>query len=115
MQVGDSHKAYLLSDAQDHAANDEVGGERLVVLVRSDVPAGFAYLSSVEGRPLTFGLEGGALRDLETGSLWDDGRTVGGGRDGGGSAHTRPFPNELLLFDSGRAAGAGGLQPVGRR
>ena len=55
IQVGESHKAYRLSGAQDHVANDEVGGERLAVLVRSEGPAGFAYLSSVEGRPLTFG------------------------------------------------------------
>ena len=83
VQVAESHKAYLLNDAQDHVANDEVGGERLAVLVRSEGPAGFAYLSSVEGRPLTFGLEGGALRDFETGSLWDDsGRSVSGKMEG---------------------------------
>ncbi|MCH8186228.1 MAG: DUF3179 domain-containing protein [Chloroflexi bacterium] len=83
VQVGESHKAYLLSGAQDHVANDEVGGERLAVLVRSEGPSGFAYLSSVEGRPLTFGLEGGALRDFETGSLWDDsGRSVSGEMEG---------------------------------
>ena len=79
VQVGEAHKAYPLTGAPDYVANDEVGGEPIVTLVRSELKAGFSYFSAVDGRPLTFELASGTLRDVETGSLWDDsGRAFSG-------------------------------------
>ena len=72
VQVGDSHKAYPISDVMDMVVNDEVGGERVVVLVREDGPAASAYLSTGDGRFLTFRLADGTLEDVETGSEWND-------------------------------------------
>ena len=83
LQVGQDHKAYLLTGTSDYIANDEVAGEPLVVLVRPDLPAGFAYFSAVGGRRLTFQLAAVALRDIETGSLWDEGgRAISGNLEG---------------------------------
>ena len=79
VQVGEAHRAYPLTGTPDYVANDEVGGEPLVTLVRSELGAGFAYFSAVASRSLTFELASGTLRDLETGSLWDDsGRALSG-------------------------------------
>ena len=79
IQVGESHKAYSLTGRPDEAINDEVGGEKVVVIIRADGPTGFAYLSALDGQTLTFSLIDGVLQDAETGSMWDDGgRAVSG-------------------------------------
>ena len=79
VQVDDFAKAYLLSGQPDKVFNDEVGGRKLVVLVRSEGPTGWAYFSELDGQALTFDLDAGTLVDLETRSQWDDtGRAVSG-------------------------------------
>ena len=79
IQIGESHKAYPLTNRPDEAINDEVGGEKVVVIVRADGPTGFAYLSALDGQTLTFSLSDGVLEDAETGSTWNDGgRAISG-------------------------------------
>ena len=50
VEVGDAHKAYLLTGGSDWVISDEVGGETLVVLYRGAAHAAAAYLSTVDGR-----------------------------------------------------------------
>ena len=79
IQIGESHKAYALTGRPDAVINDEVGGARVVVIVRAQGPTGAVYLRDVDGRTLTFRAKGRSLEDGETGSLWDDGgRAVSG-------------------------------------
>ena len=79
VEVGDEHKAYLLTGGSDWVISDEVGGETLVVLYRGAAHAAAAYLSTVDGRALSFNIDTGVLEDAETGSRWDDGgRAVSG-------------------------------------
>ena len=79
VQVGESHKAYLLTDRPDGVINDEVGDERIVVIVRTKGPTGSAYLSALDGQTLTFTLSQGVVQDSESGSRWDDaGRAISG-------------------------------------
>ena len=73
VQVGDSHKAYLLTGRPNEAINDEVAGEKVVVIVREDGPSGSAYFRSTAGRSLTFRLDGVSIVDQETGSTWNFG------------------------------------------
>ena len=74
IQVGDSHKGYALDRAGAWAANDVVGGSDVVVIGRDEdgAAAAVAYFSEVDGRVLTWSLEGGVLTDVETGSEWSD-------------------------------------------
>ena len=79
VQVGHSHKAYTLTGQPDAVINDEVGGERVVVIARSRGPTASAFFSFVDGRTLAFDLVQGEMVDTETGSQWDDGgRAVSG-------------------------------------
>lgn len=90
IQVGESHKAYPLTGRPDEVINDEVGGEKVVVIVRADGPTGFAYLSTLDGQTLTFSLDDGVLQDAGTGSAWDDGgRAISGPMAG---AQLTPVP-----------------------
>lgn len=74
----------LLND--EIAINDQVGGESITVfwtegtasaldtaLISSgrDIGAAVAFSRQVAGQTLTFGLDNGFIRDLETGSTWD--------------------------------------------
>ena len=72
--VGDSHTGYALDRAGAWAANDVVGGSDVVVIGRDEdgTASAAAYFSEVDGRELTFGMEGGVLTDVETGSAWSD-------------------------------------------
>lgn len=79
IQVGESHKAYALATGPDWLLNDTVGGEGVVVIGRAGGPAAVAYYSTVDGRTLRFTLNGGRVKDVETGSEWDGGgRAVSG-------------------------------------
>lgn len=74
----------LLSD--EIAVNDQVGGESITVFWTKgtasaldspqissgrDIGAAVAFSREVAGQTLTFGLDNGDIRDLETGSSWD--------------------------------------------
>ena len=79
IQVGESHKAYLLTGSPEEVINDEVGGESVVVIVRQGGSSASAYLRTLDGQTLSFGINGGVVEDVETGSAWDDGgRSVAG-------------------------------------
>ena len=111
LQVGDSHKAYLLTGRPDEVINDEVGGEKVVVIVRADRsqapthlrglyegPSGSAYMSALDGRELTFSIIQGEMADAETGSRWDDGgRAVSGPLAG---ARLMPVPSRTSFWFS---------------
>ena len=73
IQVGETHKAYPLIDTEDKVVNDEVGGEKVVVIARVVGPTASAYLSTLGGQTFTFNLNDGVVEDVETGTKWDDG------------------------------------------
>ena len=73
VQVGDAHKAYRLTDRRDEVINDEVDGERLVIVFRSEGPTAAACFGALNGNAFSFELNQGVLQDLETGTSWDDG------------------------------------------
>ena len=98
VQVGDSHKAYPLTDRPDEVINDEVAGERVVVIVRSAGPSGTAYFSEVDGQALTFSLVEGLLKDAQTGSTWDDAGRVTSGPMAG--AQLAPVPSRTAFWFS---------------
>ena len=79
VQLGESHKAYALSNDSDWLLNDEVGGEGVVLIGRARGPSAVAYLSRAGGRDLSFRLVDGAMQDVETGSAWDDSGLVTSG------------------------------------
>lgn len=100
VQVGDSHKGYALNRAGAWAADDVVGGLDIVVIGRDEdgTAAAAAYFSEVDGRVLTWGLEGGVLTDIETGSEWSDaGLAVSGPLEG---SSLRPVPSRTSMWFS---------------
>ena len=66
IQVGETHKAYPLIDTEDKVVNDEVGGEKVVVIARVVGPTASAYLSTSGGQTFTFNLNDGVVEDVET-------------------------------------------------
>ena len=84
LRAGGQWKGYALSVGSDGAANDVVGGVPLIVFSQELTAA--AYLSTVDGRTLSFTLressgddEAPLYRDEQTGSTWDmAGRAVAG-------------------------------------
>ena len=98
VEVGESHKAYPLTGRADQAINDEVGGQRVVVIVRSRGPAASAYFSTLDGRTFSFSLNEGVVEDAETGSRWDGGgRAVSGPMAG---AQLAPVPSRTSFWFS---------------
>jgi hypothetical protein len=96
VEIRDSHKAYPLTDGPDEVIGDEVAGEKIVVVVRSEGPSGMAFFSEVDGRPLTFSLTGGLLKDAETGTTWDDGGRATSGPMAG--AQLAPVPSRTAFW-----------------
>ena len=79
IRVGESHKAYALTEASDWLLNDVVGDEMVAVIGRAKGPTAVAYLSRANGLVLSFKLDDDTMVDVETGSEWDDaGRAVSG-------------------------------------
>ena len=79
IEIGGVAKAYLLSGREDQVTNDEIAGEKVAVIIRSEGPSAAAFLSTFDGQVLTFSLNSGVIEDAETGSQWDDsGRAVSG-------------------------------------
>ncbi len=90
INVGDAHRAYLLTGQPDKVVNDEVNGEKVVVFIRSEGPTASAFFSALDGRTLVFELEGGAIRDDETGSEWNEGGRAVAGRLAGSQLEAVP-------------------------
>ena len=58
---------------------EDLADEPVVIFSRSNGPYGTAFSPVMDGRPLTFHLRDGFIRDNETGSRWDlAGRAVAG-------------------------------------
>lgn len=94
--LGSESRAYPVGRLGDAAVNDTVGGEPVVVFSSKDGPSGAAFSPVVDGRHLTFGFEGGAYRDGETGSEW----AISGQAVGGPLAGTRlePVPSRSTFW-----------------
>ena len=71
IQVGETHRAYLLTGSPDEAVNDEIEGKKVVVFIREDGPAGSAFFSASDDAPLTFKIDNGTITDNETLSQWN--------------------------------------------
>lgn len=71
VRVGDKEKAFPLGLIGDAAVNDTVAGEPVVVFSREQGPIGSAFSRVVDGRTLTFRLEGDRITDVQTGTSWD--------------------------------------------
>ena len=99
IQVGEIGKAYQISNRlADEAINDEVGGVKVLVIVRAVAKSGAAYFRSLDGRTFTFRLNQDAVEDAETGSRWDDaGRAVSGPMAG---AQLTPAPMRTSFWFS---------------
>ena len=98
VQLGDSHKAYLLTGRPNEAINDEVAGQQVVVFVSEDGPAGSAYSRSAGGHTLTFRLDGDSIVDQEFGSTWDfGGRAISGPLSG---TQLEPVPSRTSFWFS---------------
>lgn len=98
LQVGEDHKAYLLTREADWLLNDAVGGEPIVVIGRSRIPSVTAFFVSAGGQDLTFELVDGALTDTQTGSRWDDnGLAVSGTLQG---SELEPVPSRTSFWFS---------------
>ena len=71
IQVGETHRAYLLTGRPDEAINDDIEGKMVVVFIREGGPAGSAFFSESDDKLLTFEIDGGVITDNETGSQWN--------------------------------------------
>ena len=98
VQLGQLHKAFSMTDRSDRVVQDVVGEERILVIMRGEGPSASAYLSEVDGRPLTFVMSECVVEDVETGSRWDDaGRAVSGPNAG---ARLTPVPSRTSFWFS---------------
>ncbi len=71
VNAGGRAKAYPLSILSEFSAiNDEAGGIPVLVAFKSDSQSGAVFSRTVNGRTLTFEMESGSLKDVETGSVW---------------------------------------------
>ena len=111
VEVDGSHKAYPLASDGARLVNDEVGGQRVVVVTRPSGPSGLAFFSELDGRPYTFKLVDGSMVDEETGSLFDDaGRAVSGPLAG---SQLTPAPSRTSYWFS-LAGALPGVELAGR-
>ena len=98
VEVEGSYKAYALNGVREEAINDFVGGQEIVVIVRLEGPTGAAYSRTLGDRTLRFTLSDRALKDRETGSLWDDGgRAISGPLAG---SQLQPVPSRTSFWFS---------------
>ena len=98
VQVGDTHKAYPLSGQQDSVINDEIEGQRIVVVIQQEGPTAASYIANVDGQDLTFSFSEGFMQDTETGSRWEhSGRAISGPLDG---KQLTPVPSRTSFWFS---------------
>jgi len=71
VQVGETHRAYLLSGRPNEVINDEIEDTKIALFIREDGPTGSAYFSTSDETILTFAIDSGAITDNETGSRWN--------------------------------------------
>ncbi len=94
--LGGESRAYPLRLLGDDAANDSLGGERIVVLSSAEGPSGGAFRAQVGGRELTFSFSDGGYVDGETGSRWDlSGRATDGPLAG---ERLEPLPSRYTFW-----------------
>ena len=98
VEVEGSHKAYALTGVREQAINDIVGDQEIVVIVRLEGPTGAAYWRTLGDRTLRFTLTDRVMKDMETGSLWDDsGRAISGPLAG---SQLEPVPSRTSFWFS---------------
>jgi hypothetical protein len=98
LEADGEHRAYPLALLGDAVVNDTLGQMAVVIFSQADGPAGAAYSPQLEGRELSFVLEGGLIKDLETGSIWNlAGQAIDGESAG---AQLRPLPSRPTFWFS---------------
>ncbi|MCH8026448.1 MAG: DUF3179 domain-containing protein, partial [Chloroflexi bacterium] len=70
VELNGEARAYPIEALGDAVTNDEIGGERIVVLSSAAEPSAAAFRPEAGGRVLTFELRDGRFVDRETGSVW---------------------------------------------
>ncbi len=90
VDMGDTLRAYPIERVGDGVINDEIEGTALVIFSQEQGPTGAAYLSSVDGRALTFTWADILITDNETGSTWAFTRTAVAGELAG--TQLQPLP-----------------------
>ncbi len=81
---GAEFRAYVLAEFGSglQVLEDELGGTAIAVFLEPDITFGLAFLSSTDGEPLEFVVEGGKIVD-SGGSIWDvSGKATSGPRAG---------------------------------
>ena len=70
VELNGEARAYPIDELGDAATNDALGSERIVVFSRAAGAAAAAFRAEVDGRALSFELQGGRFVDNETESEW---------------------------------------------
>ncbi len=90
LTVGDASKAYVINSLKQGVVQDSVGGQPVVLFVRSDGEAR-AFKPLVDGKTLHFSSSNGSFVDKETGSLWNyEGLSITGPLNGKAMARYSP-------------------------
>ena len=98
VRVGGEERVYPLAQLGDGAFEDTVSGEPVVIFSRFAGPYGAAFSREVDGRVLSFAIEGQDFVDAETGSRWNlAGRAITGPFEG---EHLRPLPGRRAFWFS---------------
>jgi hypothetical protein len=71
LEADGEHWAYPLTLLGDAVVQDTLGQTAVVIFSQADGPGGAAYSPHLDGRELSFVLEGGLIQDRETGSIWN--------------------------------------------
>jgi hypothetical protein len=81
---GAEYRAYVLAEFRSglQVLEDELGGTAIAVFLEPDITFGLAFMSSIDGEPLEFVVEGGQIVD-SGGSIWDvSGKATSGPHEG---------------------------------
>ncbi|MEM7330876.1 MAG: DUF3179 domain-containing protein [Chloroflexota bacterium] len=96
IEIGETVRVYPLDAIQDGVVNDEVDETAVIVFVRHN--RGSVFNAAVDGRTLTFTMEGTEFRDEQTDSVWGlDGTAVSGELAG---TQLEPLPSRSALWFS---------------
>ncbi len=72
VEWGEARRAYALERLGNVVINDTLADAPIVIFSKTEEePTGVAYLATVDGELLTFGMVNGRIRDEQTKSLWD--------------------------------------------
>jgi hypothetical protein len=98
LEIDGEHRAYPLTLLGDAVIQDTLGQTAVVIFSQADGPGGAAYSPHLNGRGLSFVLEGGLIQDRETGSIWNlAGQAIDGELAG---VQLRPLPSRSTLWFS---------------